>query len=101
MKNKCIKVKCDNNIEFYYKLKDIAEKYNITIQHISGILNGKTKRNFFIYNEKIVYLEYMPLNDDQSETYKKQHLENKKIYNKRAYEKRKNNIKKIKNSDKT
>lgn len=90
MKDKCVKIKYDNNEEIFYKLKDIAEKYNITAQHISGILNGKTKNKFFVYNEKLVYLEYVLFSDEQKEQYIYQKKESKKIYNKKAYEKRKN-----------
>jgi hypothetical protein len=90
MKDKCIKIKYDDKEEIFYKLKDAAKKYNTTSQHISGILNGKTKHKFFVYNEKLVYLEYVSLNNDQIDKYKMQQIESKKLYNKRAYEKRKN-----------
>lgn len=89
MRDKCIKIKYDDKEEIFYKLKDIAKKYNITSQHVSGILNGKTKHKFFVYNEKLVYLEYDQFNNEQIENYKKQQTENKRNYNKKAYEKRK------------
>ena len=89
LRSKRIKVIYDGVEEIYDTKVEVAKKYNFTPQYIYNILKGLTKHKFFIYNEKLVKLEYIDfidINDENAiENFKR---EQKKIYNKRAYEKR-------------
>ena len=89
MNKKCIYVKDENdNTEiYYYKKIDVAKKYNLSSQHISNILKGVTKHKFFIYNEKIIHLEYKECEEEQLKLLEKIRSERRKETNKRAYEK--------------
>lgn len=66
MSKKIIKVSQEENIEFFLKKIDIAKKYNYTAQYIGEILNGKTKKKFIVYNNKIYNLEYVTDNNNIS-----------------------------------
>lgn len=70
MSKKIIKITCEENVEFYLKKSDIAKKYNYTPQHIGEILNGKTKKNYIVYNNKIFNLEYIT-DEDTIQKYSK------------------------------
>jgi hypothetical protein len=89
MNKKCILVRdeTDNTEIYYFKIIDVAKKYNFTPQHISNILRGITKHKFFIYKEKIVHLEYIECKDEQLQILKEKQNEMKKDRNKRSYEK--------------
>ena len=83
-----IKVIYDNKEEIFLKTKLISEKFNITVQQILNILKGKTKNKCFIYDNKLVYLEYIDPADEEEKTDRQK----RKEYNKRAYLKRKNKL---------
>ncbi len=53
-----IKVYNEETIDFFVKKSDVAKKYNFTPQHIGNILNGKTKKNHIVFDDKVYHIEY-------------------------------------------
>ncbi|ATZ80067.1 hypothetical protein BMW23_0004 [Bodo saltans virus] len=73
-KKNIIKVYNDTTIDFFLKKSDVAKKYNFSSQHIGNILNGKTKKKYIVYNEKILHIKYV--NDNDVDKYKEKNEEN-------------------------
>jgi hypothetical protein len=59
MSKKIIKVTCEEKSEFFFKKTDVAKKYNYTAQYIGEILNGKTKKNYIVHDNKVYNFEYI------------------------------------------
>jgi hypothetical protein len=91
MKNKYIVITDKDKKEIFYKIIDVAKKYNFTPQYISNILRGKTKHKFFIYKENLIFLEYFDMNEEEIKKIKEIAIEKKKEHNKKNYEKYKLN----------
>jgi hypothetical protein len=70
MSKKIIKVTCQEKKEFFFKKTDVAKKYNYTAQYIGEILNGKTKKNYFVHDNKVYNLEYVTDEDNIQKYYK-------------------------------
>jgi hypothetical protein len=90
MNKKLIRIKSNDIIEYYITKTEVAKKFNYTSQHIGKILNKKIKKNYIVFDDKILYIEY-ELDENIIKKYIKNDTEKRSEYNKKAYLKKQEN----------
>jgi len=86
MKNTYICVTEGQNEQWFFSAKEAADAFNTDQRYICNIVNGRLKRGYMVYDDKVYHFKRLPCGEPQYEMMRK--LEQEVAELKKSYHKK-------------